>query len=216
MQVWGQHAVGKTGDRVKTDRRDIAMSARLHRTGELTAVWLPGAAHEAMRDLVRARASTSLPFPTHDRHRIANQEPAPEALFAATGVLARDKPEPGREVSAARKAIPERRTSDTARVGELRSNGRRKHHPSNLPADVAIKEIAGAIKARRICDQAHLQINEKHGLEHFEGCSWTGPRHALIIMSANVFLQTRSRAQNAREKPQAHRLGRACRPSDTP
>jgi transposase len=40
---------------VKTDRRDAASLARLHRAGELTAVWVPDAEHEAMRDLVRAR-----------------------------------------------------------------------------------------------------------------------------------------------------------------
>jgi transposase len=45
----------RTGDRVKTDRRDAASLARLHRAGELTAVWVPDAGHEAMRDLVRAR-----------------------------------------------------------------------------------------------------------------------------------------------------------------
>jgi len=49
----------KAGDRVKTDRRDAAMLARLHRAGELTAVWVPDAAHEAMRDLVRARATAT-------------------------------------------------------------------------------------------------------------------------------------------------------------
>ena len=47
----------KTGDRVKTDRRDAVMLAKLHRAGELTPVWVPDAAHEAMRDLVRARAT---------------------------------------------------------------------------------------------------------------------------------------------------------------
>lgn len=47
----------KAGDRVKTDRRDALMLAKLHRAGELTAVWVPDAAHEAMRDLVRARAA---------------------------------------------------------------------------------------------------------------------------------------------------------------
>ena len=47
----------KPGDRVKTDRRDALMLAKLHRAGELTAVWVPDAAHEAMRDLVRARAT---------------------------------------------------------------------------------------------------------------------------------------------------------------
>jgi transposase len=45
----------RAGDRVKTDRRDAASLARLHRTGELTAVWVPDAGHEAIRDLVRAR-----------------------------------------------------------------------------------------------------------------------------------------------------------------
>src|SRR5215472_894369 len=45
----------RAGDRIKTDRRDAASLARLHRAGELTAVWVPDAKHEAMRDLVRAR-----------------------------------------------------------------------------------------------------------------------------------------------------------------
>ncbi|MDO5759080.1 MAG: IS110 family transposase [Rhodobacterales bacterium] len=47
----------KAGDGVKTDRRDSVMLAKLHRAGELTAVWVPDAAHEAMRNLVRARAT---------------------------------------------------------------------------------------------------------------------------------------------------------------
>jgi transposase len=47
----------KAGDRVKTDRRDARMLAKLHRAGELTSVWVPDGAHEAMRDLVRARAT---------------------------------------------------------------------------------------------------------------------------------------------------------------
>ena len=45
----------KPGDRIKTDRRDASNLARLHRAGELSAVWIPDPAHEAMRDLVRAR-----------------------------------------------------------------------------------------------------------------------------------------------------------------
>src|SRR5665213_2636463 len=45
----------RAGDRVKTDRRDAASLAKLHRAGELTAVWVPDTGHEAMRDLVRAR-----------------------------------------------------------------------------------------------------------------------------------------------------------------
>ena len=45
----------KAGDRVKTDRRDAEKLARCHRAGELTAVRVPSAAQEALRDLVRAR-----------------------------------------------------------------------------------------------------------------------------------------------------------------
>jgi transposase len=47
----------RPGDRVKTNRRDATTLARLHRAGELAPVWVPDAAHEAMRDLVRARAT---------------------------------------------------------------------------------------------------------------------------------------------------------------
>src|ERR1035438_9283880 len=45
----------KPGDRVKTDRRNSMNLARLHRAGELTAVWVPDGAQEALRDLTRAR-----------------------------------------------------------------------------------------------------------------------------------------------------------------
>lgn len=45
----------KAGERLKTDRRDALALARLHRAGELTAVWVPGVEQEAIRDLTRAR-----------------------------------------------------------------------------------------------------------------------------------------------------------------
>ena len=45
----------RSGDRVKTDRRDAVKLARCHRAGDLTAVWVPDASTEALRDLVRAR-----------------------------------------------------------------------------------------------------------------------------------------------------------------
>jgi transposase len=45
----------KAGDRIKTDRRDSMMLARLLRAGELTAVWVPDGLQEALRDLTRAR-----------------------------------------------------------------------------------------------------------------------------------------------------------------
>lgn len=86
-------------------------------------------------------------------------------------------------------------------VGEHRSNGERKYYLSNLPADAAIKDVAGAIKARWICEQAHQQLKEELGLDHFEGRSWTGlHRHTLMTMIAYAFLQTRRLAQAGRKK----------------
>lgn len=86
-------------------------------------------------------------------------------------------------------------------MGEHRSNGERKYYLSNLPADTAIKDVAGAIKARWICEQAHQQLKEELGLDHFEGRSWTGLyRHLLMTMMAYAFLQTRRLAQAGRKK----------------
>jgi transposase len=45
----------KSGDRIKTDRRDAERLARSYQAGDLTPVWVPDAKHEALRDLVRAR-----------------------------------------------------------------------------------------------------------------------------------------------------------------
>jgi transposase len=49
------HTPRKKGVHIKNDRRDALALARLHRAGDLTAIWVPDEAHEAMRDLVRAR-----------------------------------------------------------------------------------------------------------------------------------------------------------------
>src|ERR1700723_363057 len=49
----------RSGERIKTNRRDAVTLARLHRAGELTGVWAPDAPHEAVRDLVRAREAAA-------------------------------------------------------------------------------------------------------------------------------------------------------------
>ena len=49
----------RPGERVKTNRRDAMMLARLYRAGELSGVWVPDAIHEAVRDLVRAREAAA-------------------------------------------------------------------------------------------------------------------------------------------------------------
>src|SRR6516225_2265143 len=52
--------------------------------------------------------------------------------------------------------------------------------------------LATTIKARWVCEQAHQQMKEELGLDHFEGRSWQGlHRHALMTMIAYAFLQHR-------------------------
>ena len=75
-------------------------------------------------------------------------------------------------------------------VGERRPSGEQKYYLSNLPADTPLDELAAMIKARWVCEQAHQQLKEELGLDHFEGRSWTGlHRHALMTMMAFTFLQ---------------------------
>ncbi len=57
----------KSGDRIKNDRRDALNLARLHRSGELTPVYVPTAEDEAMRDLSRGREDAV------KAHRMARQ-----------------------------------------------------------------------------------------------------------------------------------------------
>ena len=61
----------RPGVRVKTNRRDCLMLAKLLRAEELTPTWVPDAAHEAMRDLVRARATVGADL-QRCRQRIAS------------------------------------------------------------------------------------------------------------------------------------------------
>ena len=55
----------KPGDRVKNDRRDAVKLTRLLRSGDLTPVWIPDEAHEALRDLSRARGHASIDVLRH-------------------------------------------------------------------------------------------------------------------------------------------------------
>jgi SRSO17 transposase len=77
-------------------------------------------------------------------------------------------------------------------IGEHRTSGERKYYLSNLPADTDLRALAAAIKARWVCEQAHQQMKEELGLDHFEGRSWTGlHRHAPMTLVAYAFLQHR-------------------------
>jgi SRSO17 transposase len=86
-------------------------------------------------------------------------------------------------------------------VGERRPSGEQKYYVSNLPVDANLKTLAATIKARWICEQAHQQLKEELGLDHFEGRSWIGlHRHALMTMIAYAFLQSRRLKAAGRKK----------------
>ena len=101
-------------------------------------------------------------------------------------------------------------------VGERRASGEQKYYLANLPADADLRTLAATIKARWVCEQAHQQLKEELGLDHFEGRSWRGlHRHALMAMIAYAFLQhLRLAAASAGKKnrPPSQR----CRPAAQP
>lgn len=98
-------------------------------------------------------------------------------------------------------------------VGERRSGGEHKYYVSNLPADTTLRQLAAAIKARWVCEQAHQQLKEELGLDHFEGRSWPGlHRHALMTMLAYAFLQSR-RLKAAGRKKKSRRAAPATDPA---
>ena len=102
-------------------------------------------------------------------------------------------------------------------VGERRLTGAQKYYVSNLPADTPIKTLVAAVKARWVCEQAHQQLKEELGLDHFEGRSWIGlHRHALMTMIADAFLQSRRlKAAGRKKESKDHRRNRPCRQPET-
>jgi SRSO17 transposase len=84
---------------------------------------------------------------------------------------------------------------------KYRASGEKKYYLANLPAATDLRTLAATIKARWICEQAHQQLKEELGLDHFEGRSWQGfHRHALMAMIAFAFLQRRRLKKARREK----------------
>ena len=77
----------------------------------------------------------------------------------------------------------------------------RKYYVTNHPATATLLTLVRAIKARWPCEQAHQQLKEELGLDHFEGRSWRGlHHHAQLTMIAFAFLQQERLREN---KPQA-------------
>ena len=82
-------------------------------------------------------------------------------------------------------------------VAERRSGGEVKYHLTNHPLNASLKTLAAAIKARWSCEQAHQQLKEELGLDHFEGRTWRGlHHHALMTLIGFAFLQQERLREN--------------------
>jgi SRSO17 transposase len=92
-------------------------------------------------------------------------------------------------------------------VGERRSSGERKYYLASHPAGTPLQTLAATIKARWACEQAHQQMKEELGLDHFEGRSWAGlHHHTSMVLIAFAFLQHLRLGQNGqRGKNRRHR-----------
>jgi SRSO17 transposase len=120
-----------------------------------------------------------------------------KARFAALRVRTADGP-PQRIWDKGQQHLP---GDEAWLVGEQRESGEKKYYLANLPATTDLRTLAATIKARWICEQAHQQLKEELGLDHFEGRSWQGlHRHALMTMIAYAFLQHRRLAYAGRKK----------------
>src|SRR5215470_10380385 len=120
-----------------------------------------------------------------------------KARFAAVRVRVADGP-PQRIRNKGQQHLP---GDEAWLIGEHRMSGEKKYYLANLPAKTDLRTLATTIKARWVCEQAHQQMKEELGLDHFEGRSWQGlHRHALMTMIAYAFLQHRRLATARREK----------------
>lgn len=82
-------------------------------------------------------------------------------------------------------------------VCEARSSGERKYYFTNHPPNTPRRTLVRAIKARWACEQAHQQLKDELGLDHYEGRSWLGlHHHALLTMMAFTYLQHRRLASH--------------------
>ena len=96
-------------------------------------------------------------------------------------------------------------------VGEHRASGEKKYYLSDLPADAPLETLAALIKARWVCEQMHQQLKDELGLDHFEGRSWRGlHHHVLLCQLAFAFLQhLRLGGKKGRDRARARPATRA-------
>ena len=104
------------------------------------------------------------------------------AKFAAVRV----RPADGPKISQGRRLPGE----EVWLICEWRKSGEKRYYVSNFPAQTSRLKLAQVIKGRWACEQAHQQMKQELGLDHFEGRSWLGlHHHALMVMIGMLFLQ---------------------------
>jgi SRSO17 transposase len=105
-----------------------------------------------------------------------------QATFAALRVRVADGP-----VAARAQHLP---GEEAWLIGEHRTSGERKYYLASHPADTPLEVLAALIKGRWVCEQMHQQMKDELGLDHFEGRSWRGlHHHVLLCQLAFAFLQ---------------------------
>ncbi len=151
---------------------------------------IPNVLSKAAEDMLAAAKWQTISWRTGTKGKL-------KARFAAVRVRVADGP-PQRIRDKGQQHLP---GDEAWLIGEHRTSGERKYYLANLPATTDLRTLAATIKARWICEQAHQQMKEELGLDHFEGRSWQGlHRHALMTMIAYAFLQHRRLKTARREK----------------
>lgn len=75
----------------------------------------------------------------------------------------------------------------------------------------SLQALVAASRNRWVCEQAHLQLKQELGLDHFEGRSWRGlEHHTTLTMLSFAFLQP-LRLQQTRSRKKTPCGGRARR-----
>jgi SRSO17 transposase len=165
---------------------------------------VPSAASVAAAELLEARpgAFRAITWRTGTKGPLT-------AEFAALRVRVADGP-----VAAGGRHLP---GGEAWLIGERRATGERKYHLSNLPPDATLEQLAAAIKARWVCEQAHQQMKGELGLGHFEGRSWRGlHHHALLCQLAFAFLQHLRLGGKKGRRPSRSRTAAPAEPARRP
>ena len=169
---------------------DVRMVWPVAKRGRPRKRYIPNVLSKPAGDLLTAARWQTINWRTGTKGKL-------KARFAAVRVRVADGP-PQRIRDKGQQHLP---GDEAWLIGEHRMSGEKKYYLANLPATTDLRTLAATIKARWICEQAHQQMKEELGLDHFEGRSWQGlHRHALMTMIAYAFLQHRRLKTAKREK----------------